>query len=32
MGYSGVTHRKERADLIAYLGRVDETSEWRKLR
>jgi cytochrome c len=32
MGYSGVTDRKERADLIAYLQRVDETSECRKLR
>ena len=31
MGYSGVTDPKERADLIAYLGRVDETSECRKL-
>jgi cytochrome c len=32
MGYSGVTDRKERADLIAYLGRVNESSECRKRR
>lgn len=32
MGYAGVTDIKERADLIAYLERVDQTSECRKRR
>lgn len=32
MGYPGVTDRKERADLIAYLERVNESSECRKRR
>jgi cytochrome c len=32
MGYTGVTDPKERADLIAYLARVDESSECRKRR
>ena len=32
MGYAGVTDRKERADLIAYLEWVDVTSECRKHR
>jgi cytochrome c len=31
MGYAGVTDSKERADLIAYLDRVNESSECRKL-
>lgn len=31
MGYAGVTDSKERADLIAYLERVNESSECRKL-
>jgi cytochrome c len=32
MGYTGVTDPKERADLIAYLARVVESSECRKRR
>ena len=32
MGYAGVTDSKERADLIAYLERTNETSECRKPR
>jgi cytochrome c len=32
MGYAGVTDPKERADLIAYLERVDKSSECRKRR
>jgi cytochrome c len=31
MVYDGVTDTKERADLIAYLGRVNDSSECRKL-
>ena len=31
MGYAGITDSKERADLIAYLGRVNTSSECRKL-
>ena len=31
MGYAGVADSKERADLIAYLERVNESSECRKL-
>ena len=31
MGYAGVTDSKERADLIAYLERANESSECRKL-
>lgn len=30
MGYAGVTDRRERADLIAYLKRANESSECRK--
>jgi len=32
MGYAGITDRKERADLIAYLERVNETSACRRRR
>ena len=32
MGYAGVTDSKERADLIAYLKQVNDTSECRKRR
>lgn len=32
MGYGGVKDRTERADLIAYLARANESSECRKLR
>lgn len=32
MGYAGVTDGKERADLIAYLERANESSECRKRR
>ena len=31
MGYAGITDGKERADLIAYLGRANASSECRKL-
>jgi cytochrome c len=31
MGYAGIPDSKERADLIAYLGRANESSECRKL-